>query len=99
MRCPVHQQRGIGLPAAIFVITIMAGLAVAISALIADNARSVQEEVQLTRAYYAAESAAAFAMNARFPPQEYPQYSGEAICPDNEAAPRAYSFTVDGLNG
>lgn len=99
MRHSFGRQQGIGLPAAIFVITVMAALAVAINALIADNARSIQEEIQLTRALYAAESAAGFAMNARFPPGEFPQYSGEATCPDNEGAPREYEFTVDGLNG
>lgn len=93
------RQRGIGLPAAIFVITLMAALAVAINALISDNARNVQEEIQLTRAFYAAESAAGFAMNARFPPGEFPEYAGDAICPDNEGAPREYEFTVDGLSG
>lgn len=99
MRNSLGKQQGIGLPAAIFVITVMAALAVAINALISDNARSVQEEIQLTRALYAAESAAGFAMNARFPPDEFPLYSGDAVCPDNEGAPRLYEFTVDGLSG
>jgi MSHA biogenesis protein MshP len=94
-----ERQRGIGLPAAIFVITIMATLAVAINALISDNARLVQEEIQLTRAFYAAESVAGVAMNARFPPDEFPQYSGDAICPDNAGSPREYEFRASGLRG
>lgn len=99
MRHLSGRQRGIGLPAAIFVITVMAALAVAINALVADNTRNVQEEIQLTRAFQAAESAAGFAMNARFPPGEFPQYAGDATCPDNEGAPREYDFTVEGLSG
>lgn len=94
---PRHsQQLGIGLPAAIFVITVMAGIAVAINLLVEQNAETYVEEINLTRAFYAAESGAGIAMNTLFPPEDYPIYPTPADC---VAAPaREYSFTVDGLN-
>jgi len=96
------RQRGVGLPAAIFVITLMSTIAVAISLLVSQNAETFEEELRLTRAFYAAESGAGFAMNALFPPDEFPRYSNAmnatATCPDNEATPRIYDFTADGLS-
>lgn len=95
-----YRQRGIGLPAAIFVITLMAILAVAISQLVFNNARTFEEETLLTRAFYAAESGAGLGMNALFPAQEFPEYQNgvdsTAIC---AAGPVEYDFVVDGLNG
>ncbi|CAN0504812.1 unnamed protein product, partial [Discosporangium mesarthrocarpum] len=88
-------QSGISLPAAIFVITLMAVLAVAINALVSQNAESYEEEINLTRAFYAAESGAGFAMNTIYPPEEYPGYSTTAEC---AAGPRVYTFSVPGLN-
>lgn len=90
-----HFQRGIGVPAALFVITLLAILAVAINALVEQNAESYQEEISLTRAFYAAESGAGFALNSLFPPEEFPLYNTTAEC---AAGPREYSFTVEGLN-
>ena len=55
-------QAGIGLPAAIFVITIMAVIAIGINQLISQNAQTFEEEINLIRAFYAAESGAGFAM-------------------------------------
>lgn len=95
----IRRQQGIGLPAAIFVITLMAILAVAINLLVVDNTRGFEEELRLTRAFYAAESGAGFAMNARFPPEEFPQYDSTATCPDNAGSPRVYEFTTEGLGG
>ena len=93
-------QRGIGVPAAVFVITILALLAVAINKLVSQNSETFQEEVLLTRAFYAAESGAGFALNALFPPEEFPLYQNgvapTAIC---DAGPREYELTVDGLGG
>lgn len=94
---PASKQRGIGLPAAIFVITLMVSISVAIQLLVSQNAEQFEEEVQLTRAFYAAESGANFAMNALFPPDEFPQYDTTAICPDNAGSPRVYEFEADGL--
>lgn len=91
-----HQQ-GIGLPTAIFVITLMTSIAVAINYLVAQNARTFEEEIQLTRAFYAAESGANFAMNALFPPTEFPLYNVTAICPNNLGSPRVYNFEAEGL--
>ena len=91
----LHGQRGIGIPAALFVITLLAIIAVAINALLAQNAETYEEEINLTRAFYAAESGAGFAMNSIFPPDEFPQYNGNAEC---AAGPREYVFTIAGLN-
>ena len=88
-------QAGIGLPAAIFVITLMAAIAVAINLMVGQNADTFAEEINLTRAFYAAESGAGIAMNTIFPPEEYPTYAANAEC---AAGPRIYTFTVDGLN-
>lgn len=93
------QQSGIGIPAAIFVITLLAILAVAINSLVLDNAETFQEEVLLTRAFYAAESGAGFAMNALFPPDEFPLYQKDggntAVC---DEGPRLYTLQAEGLN-
>ena len=85
-------QRGVGLPAAIFVITVMVIIAVAINAIVEQNAQTFEEEVNLTRAFFAAESAAGFAMNGIYPPEEFPTYAGSA-CPAT-----TYSLTIPGLN-
>ena len=60
-------QSGIGLPAAIFIITTMALIAVAINLLVRENAETFVEEINLSRAFYAAESGAGFIMNRTFP--------------------------------
>ncbi|WP_237132968.1 hypothetical protein [Pseudohongiella sp. O18] len=93
-----YKQRGIGLPAAIFVITLMAVIAVSINYLVSQNAETFEEENRLTRAFYAAESGAGFAMNALFPPEEFPNYDTTAICPENAGSPREYDFEADGLS-
>lgn len=89
------RQEGIGLPAAIFVITLMAGIAVAVYLLVEQNAESFTEDLNFTRAFYAAESGAGFAMNTIFPPEEYPTYATTAEC---AAGPLVYNFIVDGIN-
>ena len=65
--CPdylsIRRQRGIGLPAAIFIIVLMAGIAVAINQLLSQNAQTFEEEINLTRAFYAAESGAGIAID------------------------------------
>ena len=88
-------QSGIGLPAAIFVITLMAVIAVAVNQLVSQNAQTFEEELNLTRAFYAAESGAGFVMNTVFPPEEYSAYATTAECVATE---RDYNFTVAGLN-
>lgn len=89
------RQSGIGLPAAIFVITLMAVIAVAVNQLVSQNAQTFEEELNLTRAFYAAESGAGFVMNTVFPPEEYSAYATTAECVATE---RDYDFTVAGLN-
>ena len=91
----LKSQSGIGIPAALFVITLLALLAVAINSLLSQNANIYEEEVDLTRAFYAAESGAGFALNSIFPPEEFPQYNVNAEC---AAGPREYTFTIPGLN-
>ena len=90
-------QGGVGLPAAIFVITLMVAIAAAINLMVEQNAGTCEEEINLTRAFYAAESGAGFAMNSLFPPEDYPAY---ANLPADCAAwgTRTYNFVVDGLN-
>lgn len=89
------QQEGLGLPAAIFIIVIMALISVAINLLVQQNAQSFEEEINLTRAFYAAESGAGFAMNRIFPPEEYSSYTN-GNCPNTVAD--TYDFNQDGLN-
>lgn len=87
----VSRQAGIGLPAAIFIITVMALIAVAINVLVRENAETFEEEVNLARAFYAAESGAGFLMNRTFPPEEYSTYVG------SNCADRTYTFGDDVL--
>jgi MSHA biogenesis protein MshP len=73
----------------------MAVIAVAVNQLVSQNAQTFEEELNLTRAFYAAESGAGFAMNTVFPPDEYSAYATTAECVSID---RVYNFTVDGLN-
>jgi MSHA biogenesis protein MshP len=91
----IDKQYGIGLPAAIFIITLLAVIAVAVNQLVSQNAQVYEEEINLTRAFYAAETGAGFAMNTIFPPEEYSGYATTAEC---AAGPRTYNLSVDGLN-
>ena len=92
-RC--RNQTGLGLPAAIFVITLLALIAVAINNLVQQSTQGYEEEVNLTRAFYAADTGAGIALNTLFPPEEYPAYDTTAEC---AAGPRVYTFTIPGLN-
>ena len=89
------RQSGLGLPTAIFIIVIMALISVAVNLLVQQNAQTFEEEMNLTRAFYAAESGAGFAMNRIFPPEEYSTYVN-GNCPN--AGADTYAFTQDGLN-
>ncbi|MDY6982268.1 MAG: hypothetical protein SV422_04200 [Pseudomonadota bacterium] len=97
-------QRGVGLPVAIFVITVMVTLTVAIQVQLADNAESLQEELLLTRAQYAAESGASLALNALFPPTGYPDYASRSVCDfdvvtTGPCGSNEYEFDVEELAG
>lgn len=87
-------QSGIGLPAAIFVIILMVIISIAVNRLVGQNARTFEEQINLARSLYAAESGAGLVMNQIYPPEEFPAYGGGA-CP---VSPVTYNFTVDGLN-
>jgi len=89
---PMRKQAGIGLAAAIFVITLLAVIVVGISALVSDNAQTFEEEINLNRAFFAAESGAGFAMNGIYPPEEYSTYAGTQC-----NASVAYTFEAEGL--
>ena len=92
-----QKQTGIGLATAIFIVTVMALMAVGINQLVRQNAQTFEEEVNLTRSFYAAETGAGFAMNGIYPPEEYPTYGG-TTCAGTPGTPVTYSFTVEGLN-
>jgi MSHA biogenesis protein MshP len=83
-------QRGFSLATALFVITVMALLAVMIFQLVRNNAETTQEEILLVRAFYAAESGIQFELNKVFPPDG----SGGG-CP---VAASDYNFGDEGLN-
>lgn len=87
------RQAGLGLPAALFVITIMAVVATAIGRLVALNAADTTEALQLTRALYAAESGAGMALNVLYPPAGYPAYGAPVLA----CSVAAYDFTAAGL--
>jgi len=94
-RIKYSRQSGLGLPAAIFIITLMSVIAVAVNQLVSQNAQTFEEELNLTRAFYAAESGAGFVMNTVFPPEEYSTYATTSEC---VSIARNYDFVVAGLN-
>lgn len=96
-------QRGIGLPVALFAITVMVALVLAIQMQLADNADTLQEELMLARAQYAAESGAGLGLNALFPPTGYPDYSsrvcGFDVVATGPCGNNDYAFDVSELAG
>lgn len=60
------RQRGIGLPATIFIITVLALIVVALSDLAQDSNIGFSQNFQSQRAFYAAESGAQVALNRVF---------------------------------
>jgi len=81
-------QRGIGLIAAIFVIVVVAALAVGIASLVRSNSNSFARDVLAYRAFLAADSGAQLALNRVFAPVGVPS-----------CANRTYAFTQTGLEG
>ena len=69
------RQEGVGLPVAIFVITVLAAFVVNMGYLVQDNATGRIEYVQSLRALMAAESGADVALNELFDPSDAPTYS------------------------
>lgn len=92
-------QLGIGLPAAIFIITLMALIAAAVTQLVSQNAQTYSEAVNLSRAFYAAESGAGFGMNTVFPPEDYDTaYASTPSRCLGSGSPTVYNFVSLGLN-
>lgn len=88
-------QKGLGLATAIFVITVMALLAVLILQLVRSNAESTQEELNLMRAYYAAQSGIEYGLNRAYPPD-----GSAGLCPaitNNSTTFTPATVTADGL--
>lgn len=59
----LHAQRGIGLPIALFVITVLALLVVGMAQLQESSGKSVSLQIQSQRAFFAAESGAQLAVS------------------------------------
>ena len=95
---PVRRsQQGIGLPIAIFVITVLAAFAVNMGLLVQDNAAARIEYVTSLRATLAADTGADLVMNVAFDPSDAPDYAGGVTC---SATAINYDFTNDpGMKG
>lgn len=78
-----------GLATALFIITVMAVLAVLITQLVSNNAETTAEEVDLIRSFYSAESGIQFGLNKVFPPD-----GSSGSCP---AGPVNYDLQQGGL--
>jgi len=85
------RQQGLGLPAAIFVILILALIAVAVTELEQSGVQAKTYEIMSTRAFFAAESGAQAAVHRLFPPGGRP-----AACTANFFSA---NYAVAGLNG
>ena len=84
-------ERGVGLPVAIFVITVLAAFVVNMGYLVQDNATGRIEYVQSLRALLAAESGGDFGLNVLFDPSDATSYSSLSC----SSTPVSYSFTND----
>lgn len=89
----VLRSAGFGLPAAIFVITVLALIIASISALTLRSAESVATVIQSQRAFYSAESGIQLALNLLLPPD------GSAGRSCTTSPFYSQSFSVAGLNG
>lgn len=89
-------QRGLGLATAIFVITVMALLAVLITQLIRSNAEATQTEINLLRSYFAAQSGVEYGLNRAYPPD-----GTVGLCPAVTNSATTFvpaTITANGLN-
>lgn len=89
----LRRQAGFGLPAAIFVITVLALVIAAMSSLLSSSARTVSLQVQSHRAFYSAESGLQLALNLLLPP------GGSAARSCSVSPFYSQTFSVTGLNG
>jgi len=89
-------SRGIGLPVAIFVITVLSAFAVNVGYLVQDNAAGRSEYVQALRALLAAESGGDFGLSVLFDPTDAPTY----VALNCSSTPVSFSFDNDpGMRG
>ena len=90
-------QRGIGLPIAIFVITVLSAFAVNMGLLVEDNSESRIEYITSLRASLAADTGADLGLNVAFDPSDAPVYADGVTCSSTAIN---YSFTNDaGMSG
>jgi len=82
------RQRGIGLIAAIFLIVVVASLAVGVASLVRSGAAGYLQDVLAYRAFLAADSGAQLSLNRVFAPQGTPNCGNHV-----------YSFDEPGLEG
>ncbi len=90
-----HSQRGVGLPAAIFIITVLALITVAMTGLQENNGLSLGVNVNSQRAFFAAESGGQIALNKVFPPSGV----GATTCSATLSTIYTGTFNSTGLNG
>lgn len=90
LKRPHRKQRGAGLPLAIFIITVLALIVVTITQLQRGTAEMEIQDIQSTRAFYAAESGAQAALALLFP------LSGTASACN--ASLYQHAFTTNALN-
>ena len=86
------RQQGIGLPVALFVITVLALIVVALTDLEESSGISFGLDINSMRAFYAAESGAQVALAEVFP-------AGGTVGSCSSISPTVISFTASGLNG
>jgi MSHA biogenesis protein MshP len=91
-RVTVSQQRGFGLPMALFVITVLAVIVTAMGSMQTTSGQSSVLHIQGERAFYAAESGTEAALNVLLPPDGSPGRAC-ATSPFFSA-----SFSASGLN-
>jgi len=88
-----YKQKGIGLPMAIFVITILALITLGITSLQENNGLSMAVDVNSQRAFFAAESGSQIALSKVFPPSGV----GAGSCTATQSTIWSGNFTVPGL--
>ena len=86
-------QSGFGLPAAVFVITVLALVIAAMAAIQQSSSRTVSLQVQSHRAFYSAESGIQLALNLLLPPDG----SSGRNCTTSPFY--SLTFTASGLSG
>jgi len=94
-----RRQQGLGLVAAIFVITVMALIAVGLTQLTVTAQQSYATEIQSSRAFLAAQSGLELELNRLIPPADFP--AGSACLSDSPLPSPAspYVFASAGLGG